>query len=299
MAFPPGTQMDKVWQVQNSGSCAWGAGYDLVRAAGDDLGAAGAIPVPPTPAGQRADLAITFWAPAETGVYSSAWQLRSPAGAFFGPMLTLEVEVEARAQKRLPPAPPANLQAGLVEDGHDVHLTWEDRSSNEDAFRIYREEVGTSIGLAPADAESFVDEGAMCGHTYRYTVVAFNAAGGSPSDQAEVTLPGCGTAGLPPTLILTVVPTQVVASEAFTIVFQASDDWGLAQVRIWGEQTGDALLDAGRVFACTGSICTGTWPVTWTGPASATLTIAAVAIDSAGQQSEPARIAIPTLGRPP
>jgi hypothetical protein len=201
--FPPGARMDKAWQVRNKGSCAWGVGYELVLVAGESLGAPGAVPVPPTDAGQMADLSVTFWAPSEVGAYASVWQLQSPGGVFFGPTLTLEIQVEVLAHESLPPAAPDNLQATVTENGRAVRLTWEDRSDNEDAFRIYREDVEASIGLAPANAKVFVDEGVACGHTYRYAIAAFNAAGAAPSGTAEVILPPCAPAdtplALPPT----------------------------------------------------------------------------------------------------
>jgi hypothetical protein len=300
--FPPGARMDKVWQVQNQGTCAWGIGYELVLIAGEGLGAPSTIPVPPTAAGETADLAVTFWAPADAGPYASAWQLQSPDGGFFGPTLTLSIQVEIQAEESLPPEAPGSLQARISEDGKVVRLAWEDRSDNEDAFRIYREDVEASIGLAPANAESFVDEGVACGNTYRYSLVAFNAAGTSPlSEPAEAVLPACAPPDAPPTLSLTVVPTQVTASETFTVAFQADDDQGLVQVLIWGQETGDPILDDGRVFTCTGATCDGRWPVTLvlspsqTIEISTTLAIMAVARDSQDQDSEPARVVVIVL----
>lgn len=300
--FPPGARMDKVWQVHNQGTCAWGIGYELVLIAGEGLGAPSTIPVPPTAAGEAADLAVTFWAPAEPGPYASAWQLQSPDGGFFGPTLTLSIEVEILAEESLPPEAPGSLQAQISEDGEAVRLAWEDRSDNEDAFRIYRDDVEASIGLAPANADSFVDEGVVCGKTYRYSLVAFNAAGTSPlSEPAEAVLPACAPADAPPSLSLTVVPTQVVASETFTVAFQADDDQNLAQVLVWGEETGDPVLDEGRVFVCAGTTCSGSWPLVLelnaeqAGEISTTLAIVAVAWDSLDQESEPARVVVTVL----
>jgi hypothetical protein len=300
-AFPPGARMDKVWQVRNSGSCAWGVGYELVLVEGEDLGAPPAIPVPSTAAGEMADLAITLWAPAETGDYASVWQLQAPDGQFFGPTLFLSISVQVLAVEDVPPAAPANLQAVAIADGQAVRLTWEDRSETEDAFRIYREDVAASIGLGQAGTEQFVDENVACGHVYRYTVAAFNAAGVSPvSNEASVSLPACAPgADAPPLLILTIVPTQVVASGPFTVIFQAEDDLRVTQVAISGLDTGDPEIDAGRVFSCTEPVCTGSWPLVWTGDLSTTLPLAltAVARDSSGLQSEPARVRV--LIRPP
>lgn len=291
--FPPGARMDKVWQVRNSGTCAWGVGYELVLVEGESLGAPSTVPVPPTAAGGPADLAITFWAPAEAGPHTGVWQLQSPDAGFFGPALTLDILVTVRAEENAPPAAPTDLQAAVTEDGQTVRLSWVDQSDREDAFRVYREDVEASIGLAPVNAGFFVDEDVVCGNTYRYAVVAFNAAGPSPiSETAEVALPPCSSAGALPTITLTVAPTQVVASQIFTLTFDANDNRGVAQVIIRGEDTGDPDLDLGRTFACAQATCSGQWPFLWTGEMSATLTVVASALDTSGQESEPARVTI-------
>ena len=300
--FPPGAQMDKVWQVRNSGTCAWGIGYQLIRVKGEALGAPDSVPVPPTAAGATADLAIPFDGPAQPGTYSDTWRLHTPDGTAFGPELTLSIEVEANAEANLPPAAPTALQAAVTEDGTAVQLTWLDQSVNEDAFRVYRDDVEASIGLAPAGAELFVDRTVACGHTYQYRVVAFNAAGASPIDEvAEATLPSCTPIDAPPSLVLTIVPTQVVESGTITLTFQASDDLGLAQVLVQGKDTGNTELDEGLVFACEDTICEGTRPVTLsltalgitpTAQISATLVIVGIARDSTGQESAPQELLV-------
>jgi hypothetical protein len=306
--FPPGVRMDKVWQVRNSGSCAWGVGYELVQLEGAGLITPDTVPVPRTAAGESVDLAVTLWAPVEAGVYTHTWQLRSPEGGLFGPTLPLTIQVETLAEEDLPPNPPSDLTAAISDDGTGttvpstrprpltVRLTWSDESDNENAFRIYRADQEASIGLAPSDAELFVDEEVACGNTYRYSVAAINAAGTSAeSSPAEVTLPPCAPADAPPSLGLTMVPTQVRASETFTLLFQASDDLGLDLVVVWGVETEDQALDSGRVFTCTDALCAGTWPLTWTQPTSSPLTVVAVALDSSGQESEPVWLTVTIL----
>jgi hypothetical protein len=301
-AFRPEAQMDKVWQVRNSGTCAWGVGYKLARVEGGALGAPDSVSVPPTAAGAAADLAITFSAPSQAGTYTDTWRLQTPDGSPFGPPLTLFVEVEVEAQADVPPDAPSELRAAVTEDGTAIQLTWLDRSENEDAFRVYRGDIDASIGLAPANAELFVDRTVTCGNTYQYRVVAFNAAGISPfGDAAEATLPPCTQADAPPALILTVVPTQVVESGTITVAFQATDDLRLAQVTIQGEETGNAELDAGLIFPCEKAICAGSRPVTVsltalgvdpTARISGTLTIVGVARDSSGQESVPQELQV-------
>jgi hypothetical protein len=293
-AFRPDAQMEKVWQVRNDSTCAWGVGYKLAYIEGEELGAPTTVPVPPTAAGEPADLAVTFVAPSEAGSYTSTWQLLSPEGTGFGPALSLSIRVEAQAEENLPPDAPDNLRATIAKDGKGVLLTWQDRSANEDAFRVYREDMEASIGLAPTDAQMFVDSAVTCGNTYRYRVVAFNAAGTSPfSVSAEASLPSCAPADTPPTLSLTVVPTQVLASEMVTITFIASDDQGLTRVMVYGEETGNAELDAGRIFTCSEAVCTASWPVSWTRGITVPVTIVAIARDSSEQDSEPVQVQLP------
>lgn len=295
-AFPPQAPMEKVWQVRNSGTCAWGGGYELVLTKGSALGSPGVVPVLPTVAGERVDLAVTFQAPAEPGRYESVWQLRSPSGDLFGPTLTLSIEIEELAEESSPPERPVHLQAVVIDDGRAIRLTWEEQSDNEDAFRVYRGDVEASIGLAPANAELFVDEQVTCGSIYHYTVVAFNASGASaPSETGDVSMPPCAPPDTPPSLILTVVPTQVVTSETFTVTFEASDDIAVQMVVVWGVETGHAELDTGRIFSCTEILCTGSWPVTWTVEITTALTIMGVARDSVGQESEPVSAAVAIL----
>jgi hypothetical protein len=303
--FAPGATMAKIWQVHNSGTCAWDTGFELAHVGGDLLGAVNPAQVPATAAGERANLEVVFVAPEEEGTYTSIWQLRSSDEKLFGPQLELTANVQAQAEPGVPPAEPANLQATVTEDGRAVRLTWEDLSDNEEAFRIYREDVEASIGLVPADAEIFEDRSVACGTAYHYSIAAFNGSGTSSLvESPEVVLPACAAHDQRPTLILTVVPTQVVASGPFTVVFHAVDDIGVRQVVVQGESTGDAELDAGRTFPCAGTSCVGSWSVTWNQEITATLVLTAVARDSGGQDSEPARATVvivspeqPTSGR--
>jgi hypothetical protein len=219
------------------------------------------------------------------------WRLRSPEGEFFGPALELAVQVQAEAERSVAPAAPAQIAAQVIEGGQAVELTWRDRSDNEDAFRVHRGDVEASIGLIPANGQVFIDRSVACGSSYRYSVVAFNAAGPSPPAQApEISLPACAAgSAAPPTLILTVVPGQVVSGELFAVVFQAEDEAGLVQVTIRGQNTGNPEVDVGRSFACEGQHCAASWPLTWEGEAGRTLTFVAEAWDLAHLRSAPAQ----------
>ncbi|MEJ5223109.1 MAG: NBR1-Ig-like domain-containing protein [Anaerolineales bacterium] len=91
--FAPGTEIDKRWQVENTGTCNWDARYRLRLFTGDLLGAAPEVSLYPALAGARAEIAIRFTAPAEPGVYRSEWQAYGPDGIPFGERIYMEIVV--------------------------------------------------------------------------------------------------------------------------------------------------------------------------------------------------------------
>lgn len=80
----PGAEIDKQWQIENSGTCNWREGYTLRQIHGPDLGAPESIPLIPVRAGTKTALSIKLKAPAETGTYTAGWQAYSPEGDEFG-----------------------------------------------------------------------------------------------------------------------------------------------------------------------------------------------------------------------
>jgi hypothetical protein len=94
----PGTNFEKVWRVQNTGSCTWDEGYRLMFIAGDRA-------LDPVnfrfedsadfvAGGETADLAVDLTAPLAEGKYSATWRMQSDTGVFFGTLLTVVIEVK-------------------------------------------------------------------------------------------------------------------------------------------------------------------------------------------------------------
>jgi fibronectin type 3 domain-containing protein len=91
------------------------------------------------------------------------------------------------------PVAPGNLQVSL-NGGVLVVLQWDDRSSDEQGFHVYRQvdggggfELVLTFGAGTTYAE---DGDVISGHQYQYYVTAFNAVGESGlSNMVEVTLP--------------------------------------------------------------------------------------------------------------
>lgn len=91
----PGIELDKRWQVSNSGTCNWDERYRLNLIAGLDLGASPEQALYPARSGSQADVGILFTAPTEPGTYRSAWQAYSPQGEPFGDPFFIEIVVIA------------------------------------------------------------------------------------------------------------------------------------------------------------------------------------------------------------
>ncbi len=88
----PGAPFQKVWRVQNVGSCPWSDRYQLVFASGTQLSAIDAQPLTTVAPGNTLDIAVDMVAPAEPGIYQAVWQIVDPNGQPFGPGLTVIIQ---------------------------------------------------------------------------------------------------------------------------------------------------------------------------------------------------------------
>lgn len=91
LSIPDGTKLNagsaftKAWRLQNSGSCKWDTGFDIVFVKGNQLGANNVYDLPyEVSPGQTIDISINMVAPSVNGKYSSDWMLKSSNGVTFG-----------------------------------------------------------------------------------------------------------------------------------------------------------------------------------------------------------------------
>jgi hypothetical protein len=90
----PGSQVDKQWLVQNSGTCDWDNHYRLHLVSGPEMGSDGQA-LYPARAGTQAVLRILLTAPLDPGTYSSLWQAAAPDGSLFGDVVTISIIVQS------------------------------------------------------------------------------------------------------------------------------------------------------------------------------------------------------------
>jgi hypothetical protein len=91
----PGALLDKRWEVRNGGSCNWDEHYQLRLISGEALQAEPVQKLFPARSATNLILRINFVAPADSGVYRSAWQAYDPDGNPFGDPIFIEIAVAA------------------------------------------------------------------------------------------------------------------------------------------------------------------------------------------------------------
>ena len=81
----PGEQFNKIWVLQNTGTCTWTSEFSVVFHHSETLGAATRINFPGTVApGESFSLTVPMVAPAVSGKHLSFWNLESADGTDFG-----------------------------------------------------------------------------------------------------------------------------------------------------------------------------------------------------------------------
>lgn len=91
--FRAGEAIDKRWEVRNSGTCAWGAGFRLVLVDGNPMGAPTEMALYPAAADTTATVQVNMIAPNEAGDYIGAWQMRDPDRQLFGDRMWIRIKV--------------------------------------------------------------------------------------------------------------------------------------------------------------------------------------------------------------
>ena len=120
--FPPNTPFIKTWRMQNSGTCDWETGTQLVYVSDDPLGGPTTVDVPPTAAGDNVDVSVNFVSPGTPGTYRSNWQVRTTAGALIGDLIYVQIVVPeptvAPTDTPPPPPPPTNTPSAPTYAWH-------------------------------------------------------------------------------------------------------------------------------------------------------------------------------------
>lgn len=120
ISIPDNTQMDpgetftKTWQVLNSGSCAWDAGFKFQNTGGNAMGATALALPSAVPSGATFDLSVPMTAPNASGTVRGNWRMSTAGGEFFGDEVFVVIVVgnAAPAATNTTGAPAATATSG-------------------------------------------------------------------------------------------------------------------------------------------------------------------------------------------
>lgn len=94
----PGINFEKIWRVQNTGTCTWDDGYKLVFIGGDraldPVDFAFTRSADFVSGGETADIGVDLTSPLAEGTYTGTWRMQSDTGVFFGTPLTVVIVVK-------------------------------------------------------------------------------------------------------------------------------------------------------------------------------------------------------------
>jgi hypothetical protein len=106
--IPDGTKMKagakftKSWTVQNTGSCAWQAGFKFTLISGNPMGGSTlTIPIVVNPQAQY-QISIPMIAPATAGEVKGTWRMEDTTNSFFGESIWVDIVVEGATQTKTP-----------------------------------------------------------------------------------------------------------------------------------------------------------------------------------------------------
>lgn len=103
--YAPGDIIEKVWLVENSGTCNWDEDYSVRLIEGPPMGAERRQALFPARSGSEAQITILFTAPNREGQIISKWQAFNPEGEPFGQIFFIQVIINPEAT---PTATPSN-----------------------------------------------------------------------------------------------------------------------------------------------------------------------------------------------
>ncbi len=92
-AVTPGQTFTKTWRVQNTGSCAWAAGYKFSLVGGDAMGGQTVTLTTSVAPGSSYDISVPMTAPSKSGKLTGSWRMSDAAGVYFGDTLTVVVVI--------------------------------------------------------------------------------------------------------------------------------------------------------------------------------------------------------------
>ena len=98
----PGKKFTKTWQVQNTGSCAWQAGFKWTLIAGNPMGGSTVTLSQTVNPGDQYPISVPMIAPTTSGEATGTWKMSDANGTFFGQSVWVKIMVETPSATHTP-----------------------------------------------------------------------------------------------------------------------------------------------------------------------------------------------------
>jgi hypothetical protein len=92
----PGTVFQKIWRMENSGTCKWGTGFKFAFAYGSKFGGVDSTITQSNdfvPVGGTKDFGVKLTAPTIPNTYGGCWKMQTPDGYWFGQVACVTFKV--------------------------------------------------------------------------------------------------------------------------------------------------------------------------------------------------------------
>jgi ABC-type amino acid transport substrate-binding protein len=206
----PGQDFDKIWRIQNTGTCTWDGSYRIVFVQGDQMGGTPEAVKGTVKPGATYDMVIDQKAPTAPGNYGGLWQMVNGKNVPFGNRLWVKITVPGAVaptavpptatpippvQPTLAPAPEIysfTASENTVLMGDVVTLSWSFSTQDLASARLTRTNPDGSVtqlnGGADVVSPGSYDDLAMSPGTVTYTLVVSSEFGGSSTKSVVVTV---------------------------------------------------------------------------------------------------------------
>ncbi len=178
----------KTWRVRNTGACAWDNTYRLVFASGNQLNAAGSVPLSTAKPNDVIDVSVPMQAPSDgSGEISAEWRFAAPNNAIFGNALTVIISLPPPPTPTTLPPPTATTTPTLefyadntsIPRGSCVTLHW--NTSNVSA--VFLNDTGmaspSSKDVCPTDVTTYTLKVNLNDGTITTRVLVVNVTAGA------------------------------------------------------------------------------------------------------------------------
>lgn len=191
--WAPGQAFNKIWRVRNTGTCAWGPGYEFVFVGGEAMAAQSTLIAPVTAPGATADLLVAMIAPSSPGSHSGQWRLRHSNSGLFGATMNVKINV-------LGSSPPQGSQPplGPACPGAPVIASFDANPATLEVLPGFTGQTTLSWGAVSNADSAVIDQGiggvatpgskqVSLGQTTTFTLTA-TGCGGTATKQVTVTV---------------------------------------------------------------------------------------------------------------